>query len=121
MHRGVEYEAMYESEFIMKKRLKKYHIEKMKKSKPWEIKGKKGTQEHMREMKWKWIKSRDRWKKKQRLNGSRERKGEGKEKTRNKWKWSVIKGKKERRKWHKTWKIWNQNQKNVNTGHRGKK
>ena len=48
----------------------------------------------MREMKWKWIKSRDRWKKKQRLNGSRERKGEGREKTRNKWKWSVIKGKK---------------------------
>ena len=121
MHRGVEYEAMYESEFIMKKRLKKYHIEKMKKSTPWEIKGKKGTQEHMREMKWKWIKSRDRVKKKQRLNGSRERKGEGKEMTRNKRKWSVIKGKKEWRKWHKTWKIGNQNQKNVNTGHRGKK
>ena len=121
MHRGVEYEAMYESEFIMKKRLKKYHIEKMRKSKPWEIKGKKGTQEHMREMKWKWIKSRDRVKKKQRLNGSRERKGEGREMTRNKRKWSVIKGKKEWRKWHKTWKIWNQNQKNVNTGHRGKK
>ena len=56
--------------------------------------GKKGNQEHMREMKWKWIKSRDRVKKKQRLNGSRERKGEGKEMTRNKWKWSLIKGKK---------------------------
>ena len=31
--------------------MKKYHIEKMRKSKPWEIKRKKGTQEHMREMK----------------------------------------------------------------------
>ena len=39
MHRGVEYEAMFESEFIMIKRRKKYHMEKMKKSKPWERKG----------------------------------------------------------------------------------
>ena len=45
MHSGVEYEAMYQSEFIMKKRLKKYHIEKMKKSKPWERKEHKNTWE----------------------------------------------------------------------------
>ena len=39
--------------------------------------GKKGNQEHMREMKGNAIKSRDRVKKKQRLKGSRERKREG--------------------------------------------
>lgn len=43
--------------------------------------GKKGKQEHMREKKRKAIKSRDRWKKEQRLKGSRERKGEGREMT----------------------------------------
>ena len=81
MHRGVEYEAMHQRYFFVKKGLKKYHIEKMKKSGSWERKGKKAKQEHMRDMKRKAIKSRDRWKKKQRLKGSRERKGEGREMT----------------------------------------
>lgn len=43
MHRGVESEAKFESEFIMKKRQKKYHIEKMKKSGSWERKENKNT------------------------------------------------------------------------------
>ena len=82
--------------------------------------GKKGNQEHMREMKWKAIKSRDRVKKKQRLKGSRERKREGREMTWNKRKSSLIKGKKMKwTKWHKTWKIRSENQKNANMGQRG--